>query len=128
MHPILDDLRRALRSLLKSPGFTALAVLILALGIGANAAIFSLVDRVLLQPLPYPDSDRLVAVWGAMPVRDRSDNPLSAPDFLDWQRDAGQVEGMAALTNAALSLTGEQEPEEVPTARVSWNFFRVVGV
>lgn len=128
MHPILDDLRRALRSLLKSPGFTALAVLILALGIGANAAIFSLVDRVLLQPLPYPDSDRLVAVWGAVPVRDRSDNPLSAPDFLDWQRDAGQVEGMAALGNAALSLTGEQEPEEVPTARVSWNFFQVVGV
>ncbi len=128
MHAILDDLRRALRSLLKTPGFTALAVLILALGIGANAAIFRLVDRVLLQPLPYPDSDRLVAIWGAVPVRDRADNPLSAPDFLDWQRSAGQVEGMAALSNDSLNLTGDQEPQDVPTARVSWNFFRVVGV
>ncbi|BDU74262.1 ABC transporter permease [Mesoterricola silvestris] len=128
MRPILDDLRRALRSLLQTPGFTAIAVLILALGIGANAAIFSLVDRVLLQPLPFPDSGRLVAVWGAVPVRDRSDNPLSAPDFLDWQRDAGQLEGMAALANDSLNLTGDLEPEDVPTARVSWNFFRVVGV
>lgn len=128
MQPILDDLRRAFRSLLKSPGFTAVAVLILALGIGANAAIFSLVDRVLLQPLPFQDPDRLVAVWGAVPVRDRGTNPLSAPDFLDWQREAGQLEGMAALSNDSLNLTGGQEPEDVPTARVSWNFFRVIGV
>jgi len=128
MHRILDNLRWALRSLIKTPGFTATAILILALGIGANAAIFSLVDRVLLQPLPYREPDRLVAIAGAVPTRGRLNNPLSAPDFLDWQRETSCLESMAGVDNTAKNLTGGTEPQIVPAGRVSWNFFQVIGV
>ena len=128
MRRLFEDLRRALRSLLKTPGFTATAVLILALGIGANVAIFCLVDRVLLQPLPYKDPDRLMALWETVPVRGGGTNNLSAPDFLDWQREATRVSGMAALDNVALNLTGGLEPERVRAGKVSWNFLQVLGV
>jgi predicted permease len=128
MQRILHPLRWALRSLWKTPGFTATAVLILALGIGANAAIFSLVDRILLQPLPFPEADRLVSIEGANPARGRETNPLSAPDFQDWQRMATQVEGMAGIDNAALTFTGAGEPRMVPSGVVSWNFFTVLRV
>ena len=128
MRRLLEDLRRALRSLLKTPGFTATAVLILALGIGANVAIFSLVDRVLLKPLPYKDPDRLVALWETVPLRGVAANNLSAPDFLDWQREATRVASMAALDNAAQNLTGGPEPERLRGGKISWNFFQVLGV
>jgi len=128
MPRLFDDLRWALRSLLKTPVFTATAVLILALGIGANAAIFSLVDRTLLRPLPFREPDRLMAVWESVPARDAFPNPLSVPDFLDWQREAGQFEGMAAVYNDGVNLTGDQEPMIVPAGRISWNFFSVIGV
>ncbi len=128
MHNLSDDLRRAFISLLKSPAFTITSVLILALGIGANAAIFSLVDRVLLRSLPFPASERLVVLWGHNTLRGGLTEPLSAPDFLDWQREAGTLEGMAAVESDGLNLTGGAEPESLPAGRVSWNFFRVIGV
>jgi len=124
----LDDLKWALRSLWKTPGFTALAVLILALGIGANAAIFSLVDRALLQPLPYPHAERLVAVWESVPEKNWLREPFSGPDFADWQKASTQMEGMALLASRSMNRTGDGEPERVTGGRVSWNFFNVVGV
>lgn len=124
----LQDLRRALAALLRAPAFTATATLILALGIGANAAIFSLVDRILLRPLPYPQPERLVAIVGAVPSRGVTINPLSAPDFTEWQRDSREIPDMAAVFNAGLNLTGGQEPQMLSAGRVSWTFFKVLGV
>ena len=83
MHNLLEDLRFGLRTLAKAPIFTAVVVLTLALGIGANTAIFSFVDGVLLKPLPYEDSDQIVMVWEKPPQGDR--NVISAQNFLDWQ-------------------------------------------
>jgi predicted permease len=128
MIQLFDDLKWALRSLGKTPGFTLLAVTILALGIGANAAIFSLVDRVLLQPLPYPHPERLVAVWETVPERGWVREPFSWPDFQDWQKASTQLEGMAGLASRSMNLTGKAEPERILAGRVSWNFFDVVGV
>ncbi|BDU78588.1 ABC transporter permease [Mesoterricola sediminis] len=128
MHGTLHHLRWALRSLRRSPGFAITAVLILALGIGANTAIFSLVDRVLLQPLPFPAADRLVSIEGANPARGRAINPLSAPDFQDWQRMGTQLEGMAGVDNTVLTYTGGGEPALVPAGQVSWNFLGLLRV
>lgn len=128
MTMLIDDLKWALRSLWKTPAFTALAVLILALGIGANAAIFSLVDRTLLRPLPYPEPERLVAVWESVPEKNWLREPFSGPDFADWSRGSTQLEGMAALASSSMNFTGQSEPERLLAGRVSWNFFTVVGV
>jgi len=124
----LDDLKAALRSLWQTPAFTILAVLILALGIGANAAIFSLVDRTLLQSLPYPHPERLVAVWGTVPAKNWQREPFSGPDFDDWQRASTQLEGMAGLASRNMNYMGQAGPERLEAGRVTWNFFQVVGV
>ena len=128
MTQLFDDLKWALRSLRRTPGFTLLAVLVLALGIGANAAIFSLVDRSLLQPLPYPHPDRLVAVWESLPEKNWLREPFSGPDFEDWRQASTQLEGMAGLSSRSMSWTGPQEPLRLKAGRVSWNFFQVLGV
>ena len=96
MHAFLQDLRYALRLLVKQPGVTVIAVLTLALGIGANTAIFSAVDAVLLRPLPYADPDRLVMVWEKRPAEGVLDNVVAPADFLDWSRMNGAFEAMAA--------------------------------
>ena len=126
MTRFLTHLRWALRSLRHAPGFTSMAVLILALGIGANAALFGLVDRALLRPLPYPHPDRLVVAWGS--ARGGADTPVSPADFLDWQREASSFDGLAALANTAVNLTGGLEPVRAQGLRVSASFFRVAGV
>ena len=124
MDSLLHDLRFAMRTLLKSPGFTLIAVVTLALGIGANTAIFSVVNAALLRPLPYPDAERLVRVYSAQ-EGDRS--TVSPPDFADWRAQAGVFEHAAALNSSSdFTLTGSDEPVRVPGAQVTPDFLEVL--
>ena len=130
MNSIVKDIRYGIRSLLKQPGFTVVAVITLALGIGANTAIFSVVNAVLLRPLPYREADRLVVPVSVNPARGTEDGSISYADYLDWKRE--QVfAGVAALdnttTNADLS-GGTGEPERVNLAVVTEDYFAVLGV
>ena len=126
MEALLQDLKLALRQLAKSPGFTAIAVLTLALGIGANTAIFSAVDAVLLRPLPYPQSDRLVdlAASNTEPVR----FAISYPDLLDFRSLTQDFTSVAAYSSQRYNLTGAGDPREVQAAFVTANLFDVLGV
>jgi predicted permease len=126
MEALLQDLRLALRQLAKSPGFTAVAVLTLALGIGANTAIFSAVDAVLLRPLPYLQSDRLVDLSAANtePVR----FAISYPDLLDFRALTQDFTGVAAYTSQRYNLTGAGDPREIQAAYATANLFDVLGV
>ncbi|MET0649708.1 MAG: ABC transporter permease [Pyrinomonadaceae bacterium] len=129
MRTLLQDVRYAVRTLLKSPGFASVAVLALALGIGANTAIFSVVKAVLLSPLPYPEPERLVWVRESNPGADIPDEPASAPNYNDWRTQVRSFDGIAAYANTALTLTdGGGEPERIPAVSTSANFFQVVGV
>jgi putative ABC transport system permease protein len=125
---LLHDLRYAARMQLKNPAFTIVAVIALALGIGANTAIFSVVNTVLLRPLPYKDPDRLVMVWeDATKAGFPRDVPTNA-NFIDW-RDQNQVfEGMAAMANDSFNLTGAGDPERLDGTRVSASLFQILGV
>ena len=116
--------------LLKSPGFTAVAVLTLALGIGANSAIFSVIDAVLLRPLPYEEPGRLVMVWGKLAGigLPRDQNAVSPPEFADFQAMNQVFEHIAAFTNASFNLTVEGGPERVEGASVSASLFPLLGV
>src|SRR5271167_3817263 len=97
MNTVLQDVRYGVRMLVNSPGFTAVAVLTLALGIGANTAIFSVIDAVLLNRLPYPDSSRLVMVWEQNPGRGWFRNVVSAANFVDWRKQNHVFTQMAAI-------------------------------
>src|SRR5437868_8004478 len=101
----MSDLKFAFRQLMKSPGFTAVAVLTLALGIGANTAIFSLVNGVLLKPLPYPEPDRLVTLWESSPERGIEQERVSGPNYLDWREQNTVFSGLAASPGWAGSDT-----------------------
>jgi putative ABC transport system permease protein len=118
-----------MRMLAKSPSFTAVAVLTLALGIGANTAIFSVVDAVLLKPLPYQDAGRLVMVWEQNPERGWYRNIVSAANFLDWRKQNDVFTQMAAADpQRAFNLTGTGNPEEVWGQQVTTNLFTLLGV
>ena len=123
---LLQDARLGLRLLRRSPGFTAVAVLTLALGIGANTAIFSVVQGVVLAPLPYGAPDRLVVV-SQKNLTQNYDAYVSYPDFLDWQRDSRSFERMAALATRSFDLTGPGTPEHVEGNEVSAGFFSTLG-
>jgi predicted permease len=123
---LLQDLRFALRTLRKSPGFTAVIVLTLALGIGANSAIFSVVQGVLLAPLPYRDSDHLVVLWENNPRFQRT--WVSYPNFRDWQRSARSFHEMAAFMEQGVNLTNPGAPEHVNGKEISSSFFSALGV
>jgi len=131
MKTLVQDLRHGLRLLAKSPGFTAAAVVLLALGIGANSAIFSLVNAILVQPLPYPDSGRLVRVWHTPP---QSSFPglktfsVSPANFLDWQAQNHVFEKMGIVHFRSLNLSGDGRPEAIQTAEVNRDFFDVLAV
>jgi putative ABC transport system permease protein len=122
------DVRYALRQLRKSPGFTSAAVLMLALGIGANTAIFSMVNAVLLRPLPYQEADRLVMVWEQNPHRGWFENVVSAANFLDWKKQNDVFTDMAAFESNFFNLSGGNKPEEIAGERVTTNLFSVLGV
>jgi predicted permease len=126
METILQDIRYGFRMLRKSPGFTTVAILTLALGIGANTAIFSVVNGVLLDPLPFPNAGRIVSMFQDKPNFPRGS--ISYPNFLDWQRDNRSFELMAAYRGADGSITGAGEPESAKAQRISAAFFQVLGV
>ena len=122
------DFRYALRMLQRSPGFTAVAVLTLALGIGANTAIFSVINSVLLRPLPYHDPGSLVMVWETNSQHPKPHNTVSPPNFLDWQSRNKSFSDIAYIADVRNNLTGNGDPEEVVVQAVSANFFSVLGV
>ena len=123
------DVRMGVRALVHSPGFTFVAVLVLALGIGTNTAIFSIVNGVLLRPLSFPNSERLVYFEGINPDRGISDAAVSVPDYLDWQSQADTFESIAVFVEGGMPLTGDgAEPERVPRAVVTPSFFQTMGV
>ncbi len=122
------DLRFAARMLGRSPGFAAVAVLTLALGIGANTAIFSVIDAALLQPLPYQDPEHLVIVWEKNDKQPDHHNTVAPPNFLDWQSQNDSFSGMAAIADERDNLTGGGQPQQVVVQLVSANFFSVLGV
>jgi len=125
---LLQDLRYALRMLRNNPGFAAVAILTLALGIGANTAIFSVIDSVLLRPLPYQDPAGLVMVWENNSQHPNPHNTVSPPDFLDWQSRNSAFAEMSAIFDQHANLTGNGLPQEVVLEDVSANFFSVLGV
>lgn len=126
MTDFIQELRHALRVLARSPAFTGVAVLTLALGIAANTAIFSVVDAVLLSPLPYPQADRLVMVWSNWPGTSRS--TVSPANFLDWREQSDVFEGLTSFQSLDFNASGEGSPERLRGASVSSNFFQVLGV
>ncbi len=128
MDTLVQDLRYAVRSLRNSPGFAVVAVLTLALGIGANAAIFSVVKGVLLAPLPYREPDRLVTVNHFYPSLNNLRAPVSVPGFRDYTAHTEVFAAAAVEGGAAMNLTGKGEPERVIVSRVSGDFFPVLGV
>lgn len=127
----LQDIRYAFRMLLKRPGFTVIVVLTLALGIGANTTIFSALDAVLLNPLPYKDPDRLVVIWETNKhlgpeMWDR--NEVAMGNFLDWRSRNQNFDQLAALFDTAMNLTGVGEPQRIQSCVVTTNFFQAIGV
>jgi putative ABC transport system permease protein len=127
---ILNDFKYALRQLRKSPGFTTVVVVTLALGIGANTAMFSVVNKVLLNPFPYPDSDRLVRVFTTDPTRERFRDPVSIPDFLDWQKQSQSFDCLGLVTYVGYPsnvLLGEGAPR-VKTFIASSTLFSALDV
>jgi predicted permease len=126
MDGLAQDLRYALRQLRKNPGFTMVVVLTLALGIGANTVIFSVVDGVLLRPLPFPQPDQLVTLHENKP--NFEGGSLSYPNFRDWQKDNHTFSAMAIARQYAFSLVGVGDPEQVDGEFVSSDFFRILGV
>src|SRR5499425_152294 len=123
-----QDLRYGLRTLRKSPGFTAVAILTLALGIGANTVIFSAVYALLLKPLPFKGSDRLVFILKKNPPRGWTRNPISPAEILAWHNESGAFEDIAAYTQRSCVLTGGRETEEDPCEVISSNMFPLLGV
>src|SRR4029077_14263693 len=126
MSGLIQDLRYAVRQLRRTPGFTAVAVLTLALGIGANTAIFSLVEGVVLAPLPYSQPDRLVMIWENNPRFPRVWD--SYPNFLDWQRNARSFQRMAAFRQQGVDLTFPGTPSHLNSSQISLGFFSTLGV
>lgn len=131
MNGVLQDLRYAFRQLLKSPGFTVVALATLALGIGANTAIFSVVNGVLLRPLPFHDPGKLVRVWHVPPAKSFpgiTRFSVSAANYLDWQNQNHVFEQMAIYTYRGFTLTGTGKPEQVDACAVSPEFFQTLSV
>ena len=125
------QLGQAVRSLLRRPALSVVALATLALGIGANTAIFSVINAVLLKPPPFKDPDRLVMVWSSAPNQGLAEGFSSYPDFHDWQLHSTAFAGLATFwtfPNGDVNLTGGTAPQRVPVARISPGFFEILGV
>src|SRR2546423_9763544 len=123
MESLLQDIRYGVRMLLKRPGFTVVAVLALALGIGANTAIFSVVNAVILRPLPFEQPDRLMIVWDTNQRRGVTQNAVSYPNFVDWREQNTVFEGMSTYYAGNATLTGGNEPLRLQTGVVNADLF-----
>ena len=127
MDSIIKDIRFAVRSLLKRPGFSAIVVLTLALGIGANAAVFSVINAVLLRPLPYRDIDRVVTLWQNNTKAGTPRNEVSPANFIDWKEQSSSFESLAGIEPTGFTLVGDGEPERFSGWLVTSGFFQVAG-
>src|SRR5712691_2874546 len=123
---MVHDVKHAIRTLLKAPGFTAAVIVVLALGIGANTAIFSIVYGVMLKPLPFADASRLVTIQ-SMAGLDRG-GACSFPDFTDWQTQSTTVDRMGGYAGASVAMTGQGEAANVPAALVTSDLLPLLGV
>ena len=128
MRSLLQDLRYGFRMLAKRPGFTAVALLALALGIGANTAVFSVIRGVLLRPLPYADPDRLVMLWESNLKSNDPREEVSAPNFIDWRAQSRSFSDMAGMSLGGYALTESGEPKILIGAAVTTNYFPMLGV
>src|SRR5262247_3799544 len=128
MQTLLQDLRYGARMLLKNTGFTSIAVLTLGLGIGANSAIFSVLNAVLWQRLPYKDPERLVIVWETIPKTGLTENTPAPFNYYAWREQSRVFENLAAWQILLENLTGAGEPEQISGQGVSASFFPLLGV
>jgi putative ABC transport system permease protein len=128
MEFIIKDIRYAVRGLVKRPGFTVIALITLALGIGANTAIFSVVNAVLLRPLPFRDPEQLVMVWEDAAFAGFPRNTPAPANYVDWKNQNQSFSDMAATAETSFNITGDGEPERVTAYSVTANFFPVLGV
>src|SRR6185503_7706732 len=128
MDSFVSDIRYAVRNLIKRPGFTAIAVITLALGIGVNTAIFSAVNALLINPLPFPDQDRVVAIWDKVPSHGVERNEVAMANYLDWRAQSQSFEHLALERWWSTNLTAGDTPERVQGFLVTANFLDVLGV
>jgi len=128
MGSFIQDLRFGARMLVKAPNFTLIAVVTLALGIGANITIFSVVNAVLLRPLPYPESERLVYLWSEAPRQNIRERASAYANFSEWRNQNKSFEDLAVFDPTVVTLTGAAEPEQVMSVRASANLFPLLGV
>src|SRR5262245_54566959 len=130
METLLSDIKHGLRLLLRNPGFTVIVILALALGIGANTAVFSVMNAVLLKPLPYPNSDHIVSVAGRFTGIGIPDdrNAISPPEFDDLRKFSTSFSDISAVSGASYNIRVSDTPERVAGALVTANFFRMLGV
>src|SRR5262252_4930272 len=126
MAAVSRDIRFAIRMMTRTPGFTSIAIVVLALGIGATTAIYSIASVALLRPLPFPAADRIVRLWDVQPQIDRT--PASFPEFTDWKNQSEAFETMASLYRVDGNLTSSGEPARIRMGRVSGDLFSVLGV
>jgi putative ABC transport system permease protein len=128
LETLYQDLRHALRVLRSKPAFTVVAVVTVAVGIGANSAVFSVVNSVLLKALPYTQEQRLVMIWETKAREGRDHNVISPANFLYWQQHSSAFEQMASFFDDTSTLTGEGDPEEIPSQGISTNLFSLLGI
>lgn len=128
LEAVWQDLRYGGRVIRKNPALSLTIVITVALGIGANATIFGVINAVLLEPLPYKDPDRLVRLWQSNPGQNQTEGLVSAPNYLDWKNQQSTFEQLAALELATFNLTGSGEPQRIAAARVTANLIPTLGV
>ena len=128
MDTLLRDLQHAVRTIRNNPGFSAIALIALALGIGANTAIFSVINALILRPPPFKDADRIVYLWETNPTIGLDRGIVSSANFVDWREQSTAFEQISAWRTWFYRLTGDGEPEQVWGVRTSANFFDLLGV
>src|SRR4029079_7140062 len=128
MNNLWQDVRYATRILFKSPALTTIALLTLALGIGVNSAIFSVVNAIVLRPLPYPESERLMVIWGNLHKNGLEEIEASALELRDFQQQSQSFDQIAAYSTQGLNLTGVDQPERLRGGAISANLFQTLGI